>query len=373
MFGKRYRLFTLLGVEIRLHASWFVLAVLFTWSLAVSYFPQIIPGLAQRAYWAMGITGTLGLFASIVMHELAHAVVARRNRVPIRGITLFIFGGVAEMEAEAPTARAELAVAIAGPLESIALGGLLLAVTAVSPGSPATVWSVVSYLGQINIVLAVFNLVPAFPLDGGRLLRAFLWQRRGDLASATSTASAVGAGFGLVLMTLGVAVFVFGGLVSGIWWFVLGMFLRVLAKSSYQQVLLREALAGEPVRRFMRDSPITVPSGSSVQELVDDYIYRYHHKLYPVFDGERLTGCVTVDHVRRVPRERWASTRVNEIASECSAANTISPETDALDALKLMRQTRSSRLLVAKGGKLKGVLTLKDLLAFFSLKMDLER
>jgi Zn-dependent protease/CBS domain-containing protein len=372
MFGKRYRLFSLFGFEVRLDASWFFLALLVAWTLAAGTFPATTPGLSPAGYWTMGIAGTLGLFASIVLHEFSHALVARRNRLPMRGITLFIFGGVAEMDAEPPSAKAEFLMAAAGPLASVVLGGLLLGIAAISGWWPAPVRAVVGYLGTINLILAAFNLIPAFPLDGGRVLRAFLWHRRGDLASATRTASRVGAGFGLLLMMLGAVTFLFGGVVSGIWYFVLGLFLRGLATASYQQVLLRRALEGEHVRRFMKTDPVTVSPSTSVQQLVDDYVYRHHHKLYPVVEHGHLAGCVTLDGIRALPRGEWENHRVGDIAAACSASNTIDPGADALDALKLMRRSGSSRLLVARAGRLEGVITLKDLLDFFALKVELE-
>jgi CBS domain-containing protein len=290
----------------------------------------------------------------------------------MRGITLFIFGGVAEMDAEPPSAKAEFLMAAAGPLASAVLGGLLLGIATLSGGWPAPVGAIVGYLGTINLILAAFNLIPAFPLDGGRVLRAFLWHRRRDLASATRTASRVGAAFGLVLMMLGAVVFLFGGLIAGIWYFVLGLFLRGLAAASYQQVLLRRALEGEPVRRFMKTDPVTVSASTSVRELVEDYVYRHHHKLYPVVEQGHLAGCVTLDQVRALPSEQWENHRVGDIAAACSASNTIDPDADALDALKLMRRSGASRLLVASNGTLEGVITLKDLLEFFALKVELE-
>jgi Zn-dependent protease/CBS domain-containing protein len=373
MFGKGYRLFSLSGFEIRLDASWFVLALLVTWTLAVGYFPAALPGFAPATYWMMGVAGALGLFGSIVLHEFSHAVVARRYDLPMKGITLFIFGGVAEMSAEPPSPRAEFMMAAAGPLASVVIGVALLGVAAVLSGAfPIAAIEVIQYLGALNLILAAFNMVPAFPLDGGRILRSYLWHRSGDLARATRVSSKVGSGFGLVLMALGVAVFLTGGLVPGIWYFVLGMFLRGLAGASYQQVLLRRALEGEPVRRFMKSDPVTVSSGMSVRELVEDYVYRHHHKLYPIVDDGRLAGCVTVKQIRTLPREEWDTKQVAQIASGCTDANTISPDADAMEALKLMRSSGQSRLLVTRNGHLEGVITLKDLLEFFALRVELE-
>lgn len=372
MFGKGWRLFSLSGFEVRLDPSWLVLAVLVAWSLA-TYFPTVVHGYAPITYWAMGIATTAGLFVSIVLHEFAHSVVARRHDLPMRGITLFIFGGVAEMGSEPPSATAEFRMAAAGPALSVVLGLVLLGVNALAATvSPAPVRAVVDYLGSLNLMLAAFNLIPAFPLDGGRVLRAILWRRSGNLTTATRTASRIGTGFGVVLMVLGAIVFLSGLIVQGIWYFVLGMFLRRLAAESYQQVLMRRALEGEPVRRFMTTDVVTIPPTATVQELVDDYVYRSHHKLYPVVDGGRLQGCVTTERIRTIPREEWGRRHVSDIAAHCSPDNSIAPDADAMQALDQMRRARTSRLLVASDGRLDGILTLKDLLAFFALKVELE-
>jgi Zn-dependent protease/CBS domain-containing protein len=373
MFGKRYRLFSVYGFEIRIDASWFVLAFLVTWTLATGFFPAIAPGFSRNTYWVMGVLGAFGLFGSIVLHELAHAIVAQRNDIPMKGITLFIFGGVAEMGADPPSAGAELRMAAAGPIASVLIGGILYLVSAATAAVvPAPVVEVLRYLGWLNLILAAFNMIPAFPLDGGRILRAYLWHRRGSLRKATYTSSRVGAAFGLLLMALGIASLLGGMLVPGIWYLVLGMFLRALARSSYQQVLLKEALEGEPVSRFMKRDPVTVASSISLRELVEEYVYRHHHKLYPVVDDGELVGCVTVRQLREIPREQWEQRRVGDIAAGCTLQNTVAADADAMDALKLMRNTGSSRLLVTSNGTLDGVITLKDLLEFFSLRVELE-
>ena len=372
MFGKRFHLFTVYGFKIRLDASWFVLAVLVTWSLATSFFPVVMPNLGGPVYWMLGVGGAVGLFASIVVHELSHAVVARRNAIPMRGITLFIFGGVAEMDAEPPSAGAEFRMAAAGPIASFAIGGGLLLVRALVP-LPAPLVALIGYLATINVVLAIFNLVPAFPLDGGRILRAALWHRWGNLRRATRAASGVGNAFGLLLILGGIYLVIGEGeFIGGMWLALIGLFVRNAATSSYQQVLLRRALEGEPVRAFARTDPVTVPSWLSVQSLVDDVIYRHHHKLYPVVDDDRLTGCVSTDDVKALPREDWHHRRVADISRDCSVENTLHPDTDALDALHAMRRAGRSRMLVAENGTLVGMLSVKDLLEFFALKVDLE-
>lgn len=374
MFKTRLTLFRISGIAIRIDASWIILAVLVTWSLAASFFPTLYPGLPRGAYWIMGGIGALGLFASIVFHEVSHAVVARRRGVRMNGITLFIFGGVAEMESEPDDPRTELLTAVAGPLATVGIILLLwpLALVATALQWPLLVRATVSYLAMINVVLLVFNAIPAFPLDGGRILRAVLWKRRGDVRSATRTASSIGSGFGFVLILLGVLRVVTGDFIGGMWSFLIGSFLRTAATTAYQQTLLRESLRGATVREFMKEDVVTVPADISVRELVEDYFYKHHYRLFPVLANGRVTACVSTRDVAKLPRAEWDGRSVSEIASPCQPEMTIAAETEAVDALTHMHRTGQSRLLVMDGERLAGMLTLKDLLRFLALKIELE-
>jgi len=372
VFGRPLRLFTIGGIPIRLDPSWFVIAFLVTWSLAAGLFPLWLPRETPATYWAMGVVGALCLFLSILLHEGCHAVVAQRQGIPMQGITLFIFGGVAEMGDEPPSARAEFLMAAAGPLASIVIGLAAMGLALVSPGMPAPIVTVLTYLGVMNLVLAGFNLVPAFPLDGGRLLRAFLWHRGGELRRATRLASRVGVGFSYVLMGLGAIRLAVGDIFGGIWSFLIGLFLRQAAGSAYQQVVVRRLLEGEPVGRFMTRDPVTVPSNATLADLLEQFVFRYHHQLFPVQDNGHLLGAISTRQVKAVPREEWARRTVGAVASPQGPENSISPDTDALLALGLMRRTAQPRLLVVDHGRLVGILTLRDLLDFLALKVELE-
>ncbi len=373
MFTTRIDLFKLFGIQLRLDVSWFIVATLVVWSLATGVFPSLYPNLTTGVYWVMGVVGTIGLFASIVVHEFFHALVARRNQIPMRGITLFIFGGVAEMGAEPPAPRAELSMSAAGPAASIAISLLGFWITHAARGVwPVPVTGVIHYLALLNAVLAGFNLLPAFPLDGGRMFRAALWQWKNDLRWATRVASRVGSGFSLAFIAAGTIGVLLGNVVGGMWWILIGLFLRRASTASYEQVLLRRALEGEPVRRFMSLNPVTVPPGASLAELVDSYIYKYHHKLFPVQDDGRLLGCISTRQVKSVPREEWARRTVASLADPCGPDNTVHPDADAMQALAMMKRTGQPRLMVVEDGSLVGVVTLKDLLEFFALKLELE-
>ncbi len=374
MFGQRITLFRLFGFEVKIDLSWLIIATLIAWSLASAVFPTYFEGLSAATYWGMGVIGALGLFLCVIIHEFSHSLVARRFGLPMRGITLFIFGGVAEMAEEPPSAKAEFVMAIAGPAASVVLSGVLYGITVLGGvgGWPAPVIGVLSYLWVINLVLAAFNLLPAFPLDGGRVLRSLLWGYSKRLTWATRVASRIGSGFGFVLMFLGVLFFIRGDLVGGIWWFLIGLFVRNASVGSYQQLLTRQVLAGHPVRQFMEENPITVPYQIPIEQLVEDYVYKYHFKMFPVLEGEHLVGCITTRQIKEVPRSEWSQHTVRELSDGCSTDNTISPDADTTEALAQMHRTRNSRLMVVEGDRLAGIITLKDLLRFLSLKLDLE-
>jgi Zn-dependent protease/CBS domain-containing protein len=374
MFGESYSLFRVLGFEVKANVSWLFLALLITWSLAEGFFPFAYPELPVLTYWLMALAGMIGLFASLLFHELSHSVVARAHGLPVAGITLFLFGGVAEMVAEPKTPKAEFRIAIAGPIASVALGVFFsgLAMVAQLLGVPPHLAGVAGYLGFINFLLALFNMVPGFPLDGGRVLRAALWHWKGDIRWATRWASRMGQGFGLVLVILGIASVIAGNIIAGMWWFLIGLFVQAAAAASYQQLLTQQALQGRRVRRFMTVDPVTVPAEATLREFVDDYLYHHALDLFPVVRDERLVGCIGLRHARDVPRERWHHVRVGEACEAFDAGNTVDADADAGAALEQMQRQRSGRLMVTDEGRLVGMLVLKDLLRFLQVRATLE-
>ena len=372
---RGFHLFTLFGFEVKLDLSWLLLALLISWSLGAGWFPARYPELSTHVYAWMGVSVAVGVFFSIVFHEFSHSVVARHYGMPIRGITLFIFGGVAEMESEPPDPKAEFLMAIAGPISSFLLAALLWGGTAIAQGAawPDPVTGVLSTLAVINLTVAVFNLAPAFPLDGGRVLRAALWHWRRDLHEATFVSSRIGRGFGTALMILGVVAFVGGNLIGGMWWFLIGIFVRGAASSSYQQLVLKDLVEGQPVRRFMRSEPVTVAPSVSIAEWVEDYVYRHHYKMYPVVDGSRLLGCIAVDSLQDVRREDWSSTQVADLMENRSASNTVDAGTDTMALLtNILKPGGRSRFMVVENDRLVGIIALKDLLELISLKLQIE-
>ena len=381
MFGRQFRLFRLLGFQVKIDLSWLIIFVLVTSSLAVGVFPRQYEGLSQATYWTMGVLAALGLFAAVVVHEFSHSIVARAGGMEMRGITLFIFGGVAEMDEEPPSAKTEFFMAIAGPIASLVIGAVCLGLwqAGIANGWPTPVNGVLMWLGVINLVVMAFNLIPAFPLDGGRVLRALIWGITGNLRRATRIASSAGAAFGLFLIFMGIfRVFATDQWLGGFWMGLLGLFLYGAAQQSYRQLIVRRLLEDEPISRFMETNVQSVAASVTLQEFVDDYVYRHHYKMFPVTESPdteghgHLRGCMTTRQLQDVPREEWSDRRVEEVLQPCNEDNTIDAETDAIDVMKKMQKTGSSRLLVTHNGDLRGIITQRDLMRLISLKLELQ-
>ncbi len=369
MFGARWQLFRLLGIPVRVDASWLIIVALLSWTL-VAYFTEALPGLTDTTYWIMGLATVLSFFACIVAHEFGHALVGRAMGINFRGITLFLFGGVAEFEGEVKTAKSEFLMAIAGPAVTavLAVGFWLSSMLELMPA----VVVVLEYLARINLVMLVFNLVPAFPLDGGRVFRSLMWGATGNLRRATYIASLAGQAFAAILIGLGVLQFLTGHVFGGIWLGLIGLFLLQAARGSYQQVLIRQALHGEPVSRFMNREPIVVAPSLDLRRWVEDYVYRYNRKMFPVASNGHVEGVIGTQALANFPREDWDRITVAEAMNQDLAPVSISPDADALDALGKMQHTGTSRLLVMEGERLMGIVSLKDLLRFLDLKLELE-
>jgi len=353
------------GFSVRLDPSWFVAGSPVTWSLAAGVFPSRVPGLNPALYWVMGVAGALGLLASIVFHELCHALAGRRFGIQLRGIRLFIFGGVAEMLGEPPSPRAEFVVAAVGPLSSFVLSGVTFATARLLHAVlPLWIEAIFLYLAGINLVLALFNLIPAFPLDGGRLLRAALWQRQKSMRRATRVTSRLGQAFGLILVGVGLISIILGRWVTGLWWVMIGLFLRGAAQQAYRQVAVRRTLVGETVRQLMIPQPLTLHPEMPILELMEGSLDRTQSELYPVVENGKLLGVVTPERVKLVPREKWDWTRVKDVIEPLTESNTISPDADAMPALLHMKAHQATSLMVVEGDRLAGMLTLRDLVGF---------
>ena len=381
MFHNRWRVLRLLGIPIYVDASWLIVLALLTLSLATGFpamLHQYFPGAAREPspveYWTMGLVTALAFFACILLHELGHALVARSRGMSIRGITLFLFGGVAEIGDEPPSAKTEFLMAVAGPLVSavLAIGSGLLAILGFRTGWPHPIVIVLGYLATINGLVLIFNLIPAFPLDGGRVLRSILWSATGNLKRATHWASLAGQSFAWLLMVWGIMQFFAGNWLGGIWTCLIGMFLSGAARSGYQQVLVKQALQGETVRRFMNPDPIVVPESVNLLHWVEDFVYKYHRKAFPVVSDGHLVGYMQTKALTGIPRDEWDLHTVGELMRSDLSALSIAPNADALDAMGKMQRSGVSSLMVTAGDRLIGIISLSDLLRFLDLKLNLE-
>jgi Zn-dependent protease len=373
MFLHRVRIFSLAGFTVWVDASWLIFAALITWTLADGVFPSMVPDLPQATYWWMGVAGAIGLFVSIVFHEMSHSLVARRFSIPITGITLFIFGGVAELHQEPGSAKGEFWMAVAGPVSSMLLGTVFLIAAKIAySAAPQSVFGLLSYLGSINWLLALFNLLPAFPLDGGRMLRSLLWGRSNNFALATRIATGLGAVFGTILILAGGLYVLTGSLVNGVWMFLIGMFLHGAAGAARLQMEITQTFSGRRVSSLIIDRPVGAPPDLPLKSVVDDYFYRYHHKTFPVLRGGMLTGCITTEKLRQIDQAQWGQLRARDAANVCPPDAIIRPDADALDALtKMQRSGRDELLVVDQNGEYEGLLRLADMVQLLSIKKAL--
>ncbi len=361
------RVLTIRSIPINVHVSWLVIYGLITWTLAVGYFPRVLPDLPAAAHWANGLLAAFLLFVSVLLHELSHSFVALAHGLSVRGITLHVFGGVSHLEDEPPTPRAEFLIAVVGPITSLAIAAGLWAINAAALVQPAWAQAVVAYLALVNAVVGVFNLAPGFPLDGGRLLRAALWKWKGTLGEATYIASRVGVTFALALMALGVWQIFSGAVLGGFWMILIGTFLRGAAAASYSQTALREALARLPVRDIMTRDVVTVPPEATVEQLAAAF-WSHHVTSFPVVDGDRVLGIASVQQVHAVPPEQRAQRRVSELMRPLTDDLVVGPEDSAFDALAKATRNTVGRLAVLDDSRLVGYISLKDITHVLALK-----
>lgn len=367
------KIFSIGGIDIRLDYSWFIIFFLVLWALTFGYFPYNFPGYRASSYWMAGITATLLLFVSILAHELMHSLVAIRSGIKIPDITLFIFGGVSRISREAKNPWTELNIAAAGPLSSFALAVVFLLIrTFLVNGGSELIPAVFGYLGWINILLGIFNLIPAFPLDGGRVFRALWWIKTGSLTRATRVASDLGKGFAWALMLVGAFQIFTGALLGGIWLIFIGMFMRGIAERGYQELILRQSLEGMHVEEVMMRDVVSVPADTAISRLVNDYFFKYCFRSFPVVKGGDVAGTVSLNDVASIPDEERQRLAVETIMKPLSPETTISPRSSLADALGKMNANRNERLIVRENGKMEGMLTKAGLIRFLQIKQVLK-
>jgi Zn-dependent protease/predicted transcriptional regulator len=379
------------GIHVRIDWSWLFIFLLVTWNLAF-VFSQLHPEWNLGLRWGLAVLASLLFFLSVLAHELSHSLVARARGIPVRNITLFLFGGVANIEREPKTPKGEFLIAIVGPITSIVLGGLLVA-AAVLLGAPqdaafsptgflteaGPAITLLLWLGSINVLLGIFNMVPGFPLDGGRVLRSIFWSITGNFRRATRYASRVGQLVAWIFIVAGIAM-IFGlqipffgsGLIGGVWLAFIGWFLNSAAAQSYRQVVIEDILGGIPVDQLMRQDPPTVPSRFTIDELINEHVMRSDDHAFPVIDHDRLMGIITLEDIKHVPRNEWPSTMVEDIMTPADKLLTVTGDEDAADAMRKLSRKDVNQLPVMEGGHLIGLLRRRDIVRWLQIQSDSE-
>ena len=387
---RGFHLFKIFGIDISIDPSWFLIFFLITWNLATTY-GEIHAAWSLALRWGLAAIAAILFFTSVLAHELAHSLMARTQGVKVRSILLHMFGGVSNIERDPPSPKAEFLITIVGPATSLVLGIILTFLSRVgnlldspfanlqqltSQLSPLA--TILLWLGPLNIILAIFNLVPGFPLDGGRILRSILGALTKNVKRATRWAANVGqlVAWGLILagisMVFGAELPFFGsGFVGGIWLAFIGWFLNGAAQASYQQVVVQDILDDVPVRRMMRKDPLTVTGDLNLDSLVDNHLMGSDERAFPVMEDGHMTGIVTLDDLRKIPRKDWASSTIKQIMTPVSRVKSIGPEEDAADALNRLRELEVRQLPVMEDGKLLGLVRHRDILRWLQLQTKL--
>jgi Zn-dependent protease len=360
------------GIRINLDYSWFIIFALVLWALVFGYFPSAFRGRPVYEYWIAGTIASVLLFASILFHELMHSLVAIRAGIRIPEITLFLFGGVSRISEEAHDPGAEVRIALAGPLGSFFLALVFWILSTGIHSAAFMLPAIFFYLAQVNLVLGLFNLVPGFPLDGGRVLRAIWWRTTGSFTRATRAAADVGKGVAWIIVILGAVQLFSGALFAGAWMILIGIFLRTVAERGYQELVTRQMLQGIRVRDAMMHEVVSVPPDLPVARLVNEYFFKYGYRGFPVVAGGEVAGIVTLADVRSIPDEERPLRMTREIMAPMSAAIVISPDASLAEALARL-QEGAGRLLVLHGGRLAGIVTRGGLLRFLEIKSMLVR
>ncbi len=356
---KSIRIGRIAGIPIGIQPLWLAIVVLIAWSLGASYYPDQVEGISAFAAYALGLLSALLLFASILLHELGHSLVARRNGVEIEEIDLWLLGGVARMAGQPATAGAELRFAIAGPLVTLAIAALFGVVASLLPdSSPAALRAVIEYQALVNTAILIFNLIPAFPLDGGRVTRALIWGRIGDISRATGIAASIGRGFGAAMIGLGVLGAIVGA-VGGIWLALVGIFVIAAARAEQNGLRVRVAFSGREAGRLMSFPAITIPSAASVTEAIRDYFVAERHAAFPVTEGGRAVGLVNRGAIGRVPAGRRDTTSVGEIAIR-DPSIVVDEHTDTAELLERPAFQEAGGAVVLTSGNRVGILSMTD-------------
>ena len=371
MTRQDVRLGRVLGIPIGLDYSWFLIFGLLTWMLASSYYPDEFRDWPPALYWLTGAVTSVMLFVSVLLHELGHSVVALRYKIPVRSITLFIFGGVAQIGAEPPSAVAEFFIAVAGPVVSLALAVFFHAVQPMA-ASIEPVWGVVKYLAYINLALVLFNLIPGYPLDGGRVFRAIVWAVTKNMRRATLIAANVGRFFGFLFIFVGVAQVLTGNFGGGMWIAFIGWFLDNAATAQVQSVMFQGLLRGHKVAQAMSDRCAAVPGNLTLQQLVDEHILGGSRRCLLVTRGEDTVGLMTLHRIKEVPRSEWVTTSAGEVMIPLEQLKHIDAEAEIWAALQEMDRDGVNQLPVTRDDRVIGMLSREDVISVLRTLRELE-
>jgi len=359
------------GIEIGIHYTWILAFILIAWSLAEGFFPEAYPDWSRGTYWLIGIAASLLLFISVLLHELAHSFVAKARGMGVNSITLFIFGGVSNIEGEPEKPAAEFAMAIVGPLSSLVIAGIfwgLASWTGLNTEGPA--YAMLAYLALINAFLAGFNILPGFPLDGGRVLRSIIWGATGNLTRATNIAGIVGQVFGWILIAFGVYQLLAGNFLGGLWIAFIGWFLSSAADNSRREISMREQLKGIKVKDVMDPNPETVAPGTSITEMIRNVFFQKQKRAAGIVDNGRLLGIITISDVKEINQNEWDNTNVDRIMTK-SPLYTVRPDHDLNYAMNLIAQHDLNQVLVVNDGQLIGLLSRADIIRYLQLHKEL--
>ncbi len=379
-----FKLGRIAGIDIGIHYTWIFVFVLIAWSLAVGFFPTSVQGKTTTVYWILGVLASLLLFASVLLHELAHSLIAKSRGLNVASITLFIFGGVSNLQEEPQQANTEFFMAVVGPLTSLALAGILWGVglpiglhgnpfsilTGNIPSLNNSLTALIYYLSSINLALGLFNLIPGFPLDGGRVLRSAIWEATKDLTKATNIAATVGRFFGWAFIAYGAFTLLGGNFFGGLWIAFIGWFLASAADTSRWEVTLREHLAGVLVKEVMNTNPITIKPGTTVEAVVHETFLQCHCRAAPVSNNYRPIGIVTLDDIKKVHKDKWAYTAAEQIMTR-EPLYSVSPEDDLNTVMRLLAQHNLNQLLVLKEGGLVGLVNRADIIRYLEISQEL--
>jgi Zn-dependent protease/predicted transcriptional regulator len=359
-----WKIGSVMGIPIRVHFSWLIVFGLITWSLSTYYFPKAAPDLPTASYWTKGVLAALLLFASVLFHELAHSFVAKKYEISIESITLFVFGGVAQMKGEPPHPKAEFRIAIAGPLSSFFLSVLFFLLSMTAAGG---IKALLFYVAQINFIIALFNLIPGFPMDGGRVLRSAIWKKKKNFFYATQKASSIGRKIALFFIFLGI-LSIFTRMPGGVWLMLIGWFLYTAAQTSYQQSTLQESLSGIKVKDIMVKDIVSLSPLISLDEAVNTYFLRYGYGGFPVIEGDRFLGIVTLKEIKEIPRENWPRVKVSDVFVPHDTRWEVTPEADVITALELMITEDKGRVVATKNGRIIGLITRNGIAQYVQIK-----